>query len=354
MLAKLRRFDHIFHPTADGPAVKWRMDAAAANILNAALPGRGNTREDANETLAFARSLEYINTEAYRYLYPEPTGRNLLPINYSVPNGATSHTYRMLKEFGEAELIHSYANDFPRVDMNGSEATTKIVSFGDAYEYNIMDLRQASLLKMQIDSEKAILARKACERKLDKYLALGEPLVGLNGLTNVIPGGQAVTASTKAVTGTAWTNAAGALVATPQEVLNDVNAMANKIWVDTKGIFNKVRLLLDTKSFAAISTTPVSPTFRDKMVLQFLLDSCPWLESIQHWNRLDTAGADGKGRAVCFVPQREVIEAFVPQDFEQFPPQARNLAFVVNCHMRFGGVVLRYTQGAVYMDGLNP
>ena len=48
----------------------------------------------------------------------------------------------------------------------------------------------------------------------------------------------------------------------------------------------------------------------------------------------------------------DVVELIIPQEFESFPPQARNLSFVVNCHARVGGVSWRYPLAAAYMDGL--
>ena len=44
----------------------------------------------------------------------------------------------------------------------------------------------------------------------------------------------------------------------------------------------------------------------------------------------------------------------IPQEFEQFPPQPRNLSLIIPCHKRFGGVSLRYPMAITYMDGTEP
>lgn len=341
------RFLHTYQPRLDSAPVEWRMDAAAENLLRHASPGG---RVDANETLAFSRSLEHIFAEAYKYITPASKGRSLLPVNSAIPDGATSHTYREIQEFGEADLVDSLANDFPQVTAVGRENTTKIFSFGDAYAYDIMDVRRAAMLGVNIDAEKATMARDAMERKLDKLLCLGEPRVGLNGLSTALSVSQAVT------TGGVWTDASGNLVRTPTQILADVNAMALKIFKDTKGEFDGtgVVLKMGTINYGAISAGSVNPDFRDLSVKDFLLKSCPWLRDIQHWGRLDTAGAGGKERMIMHVPDRRVVEAFLPTDFEQFPPQARNLSLLVNCHMRFGGVVIRFPKATAYMDSTNP
>ena len=55
---------------------------------------------------------------------------------------------------------------------------------------------------------------------------------------------------------------------------------------------------------------------------------------------MDFADAAGTGpRMLTYQRDPEILELIIPQDFEQFPPQARNLAFVVPCHARIGGVV---------------
>jgi hypothetical protein len=75
---------------------------------------------------------------------------------------------------------------------------------------------------------------------------------------------------------------------------------------------------------------------------------------IQVWERCNTAGASSKERILLGEFNDENAQVILPQDFEQFPPQPKNMAFVINCHLRFGGVSVRYPKAFTYMDGTQP
>ena len=54
---------------------------------------------------------------------------------------------------------------------------------------------------------------------------------------------------------------------------------------------------------------------------------------------------------VAYQRDPMVLQLEIPQEFEQFPPQARGLSFVVPCHARIGGVHMHYPLAVAYMDG---
>lgn len=352
MLRKPRRFDHIYHERSGAEGVVWNMQDAAVGLLNGAFPGA--FRRDANETMAFTRGLEYQFQEAYRVLTESAKGRSLMPVAVgTIPDGASSHTYTMIEEIGEADLIDDYADDFPRADIRGDQQTTKIVSFGVSWDFSIMDLRrQAMLAKTQglpgaVDTEKATTARGAFERKLDKYLAVGESKVSLKGLANQ-SGTQTATASGQ------WFNSGGALIVTAENAKKDLESIAKKIVLATAGEFGSedkaVRICLPQRHLVALATTPFSTSYQSGTILEEVLKS-PFIESIHSWNRLGTASALDDARIVGFLPDPRVVQAYVPIDFEQMAPQLRNMSYVTNCHGRFGGVVSKYPIGICYMDG---
>ena len=88
-----------------------------ADDFQTALTSSGIARRfDANETLAFSRSLEAIDQQLYRRQYPELLGTKLVPIAGNVPAGATKYTYRSAQEIGRAKVSANLTNDAPRVD----------------------------------------------------------------------------------------------------------------------------------------------------------------------------------------------------------------------------------------------
>ncbi len=118
----------------------FRMDEAVASAYKAIVG-----RHDANETAAFTRQLEYIYTELYNVEYPLSKARQLIPVDGRVPSGADSFTYRTFDQYGQADLIHNYANDFPEVEVAGKETKQLIKGIGAAYSYSIQDMRAAMM-----------------------------------------------------------------------------------------------------------------------------------------------------------------------------------------------------------------
>lgn len=297
-------------------------------------------REDANETAIFARQLEHVYTKTYDVKYPEFKARSFIPLDASVPSGAETYTYRQFDEVGMAELIANYADDLPDVTMFGKEFTGKCKSIGNAYSYSIQDVRRASMAGMALETSLPSIARRAHEAKHDKIAAFGDTLSGLVGFLNH-PNVPLVTPTT----GT-WSTA------TADQIIADLDKLVNSIVTTTNGVHVPDTLLLPITQFLRLNNLQKSAA-SDKTVLQWYLENNPFIKNIDHWYVLDTANAAGNGpRAVAYQRSPEVLGLVIPQEFEQFPPQAKNLAFSVPCHSRCGGVKVTYPLAIAYMDGI--
>lgn len=303
-----------------------------------------NIRLDAGETAALARQLEHIYAQTYDVKYAELKARRFVPIDTSVDAGAEFYTYRQWNMFGMAKLIANYADDLPRVDSLAKEFPAPIKSLGASYGFSIQDMRRAAMSGSQLDARRARAARRAHEQSFDDIVAFGNADAGLGGMTN-----NANVPIVPAVTGT-WITS----VATPLQMIEDLNELVNSIILATLETFIPNTLLLDNTSFQRINSTPMSTTGdADKTVLRFFLDNNPYITDVDQWNKLNAAGAGGASRAIAYQRSEEVLAAVEPQPFEQFPPQARNLEFVVPTHSRVGGVRVQYPLAMAYMDDLS-
>lgn len=321
----------------------FKLDAVVGGLLS-----QMEGRADANETATFTRQLEHIFKKTYDVQYPEYKGRSLVPVNTEVPAGAESHTYRQMDWRGEAAIVRDPSDDFPNVDVLGAEFTQKIVSLGDSYRYSVQDLRNAAMAGIQLDAMRAAAARRAMETKLDALICTGNTAAGLYGFANHPNIQDLSVGGSDPIPNGDWLNSS----TTVADILADINWMQNKIFSATKGIYMPDTLVLGTKTFAKLSTEAQSPTFTEQSILKYVLSQSPWLRSIEFWPRLDTADTGGtKERIMMYARNPEVAQAFIPQEFEQLAPQARNMAFVVPCHMRFGGVVVRYPLAVAFADG---
>ena len=303
-----------------------------------------NIRLDAGETAALARQLEHIYAQTYDVKYAELKARRFVPIDTSVDAGAEFFTYRQWNMFGMAKLIANYADDLPRVDSLAKEFPAPIKSLGASYGFSIQDMRRAAMSGSQLDARRARAARRAHEQAFDDIVAFGNADAGLGGMSN-----NANVPIVPAVTGT-WVTS----IATPLQMIEDLNELVNSIILATLETFIPNTLLLDNTSFQRINSTPMSTTGdADKTVLRFFLDNNPYITDVDQWNKLNAAGAGGVSRAIAYQRSEEVLAAVEPQPFEQFPPQARNLEFVIPTHSRVGGVRVQYPLAIAYMDDLS-
>lgn len=318
-----------------------RFDTLCKHVARVAAELDPNWRGDANETMAFARQLEYIYAQTYDTLFPENKARVLLPVDGRIPSGAKSHTYRQMTEYGEAAFVNNFADDFPQVDLKGEEITGKLVSLGDSFGYSIQDLRGAAMGGIALDAEKAKTARKVMERKLDALACTGDTNTGLVGIANA--SGIIDASSGFGDAGVAWASA------TADNIRDDVNALWKAVFETTKGIYMPDTLALDPASYATLTTKKQS-AFSDDNMMQYILKTNPSIRNIEFWPRLATADGSGGPRILCYKKDPAVVSLLISQEFEMMPPQAKNMAFTTACHMRTGGVIVRYPKAIAYLD----
>lgn len=298
-------------------------------------------------SLAFARELEYIDKNFLEWEYPDLKARDLIPLYGGVPSWAQTYSYREMNQVGEAKIVHDYANDFPRVDLDVGETTpAPIVGLGCSYGYSVMDLRYAAELGQPLESDLLNTAKEAEERKLDALACYGHAPSGLRGFAN----NSSVLSLSTALNGAMakhW-GAANALAITADIDLivdNVSNASDNKYRVDTIGLSTTTYNLLQSKKFQSLDNfgNPFS-------VLDYFENRKKNPITFEPWFRLASAGAGNVERLVAYQKSLDVVRLVVPQDFEQAPPERKNFSFQVACHLRFGGVEIRRPMAMRYID----
>lgn len=302
---------------------------------------------DANESAMFLRQLLYIMPQPYEFKYPAIKYADLFPVNYSVPTGAKSHAYREYNEAGNAQLMDDYSDDAPNAERVGFEIIGQVFSVRSEYTYTIQDLRSQMFSNVPLDAMKAITARRIIERKCDTLAAVGDTAHGFTGILND-PNNTAVSYG-----GVKWGTLSGGTltyVATANQILSDCTSLLDGVFIPTKGTHTPNTLVFGTQNWAIINTLRLDG-FNMRTVADYLLAALPWVDALEYWPQLDTAGAGGKERVMACERNRENFEIIIPQEFEQFPPQPQNLAFKIPCHKRFGGVQMRFPKSVAVMDG---
>jgi hypothetical protein len=315
-----------------------------AAVIRADSNGNGFT-EDAGETATFARALEYVRAKTYDVRYPNLKARTFLPLATDIPAGAESWTYRSWDWVGMAAIIESFADDLPTVELLGREVPHPIRSLGAAYYYDVQEIRAAAFAGVPLDAKKAAAAKRSIENRIDKIAAVGDAPSGLPGFINN-PNVPLITTLDTNFNGD-WSNPA----TTAAQILSDLHYIANSIFLASKGAHTPDTMIIPATDYAVISTRPVSDLDPTTTILAAFLAASPYIRNVDQWIYLDTADEAGTGgRVIAYERSADVVELVLPLEFEQLPPQPRNLSFSVPCHARIGGVDIRFPLAVVYAD----
>lgn len=298
----------------------------------------GGVRLDANETAHLLKQLEHVKAQTYDVVHGPLKAMQFIPVDNSADPGAESITYRQWTQFEMAKIIANYADDLPLVDVAVAEFTCPVKSLGNAYQWSIQDLRRAAMAGSNLDQRRARACRMAIDRRLDEIGAQGVPNTNITGLLN-----NANIPITVLPTLGTWVGMAPALI------IANLNAMAQAPTLATLEAFNADTMLLDSVSYNHIAQTPIAVDNQTTILRSFLANN-PYIRNIDQWTKLNTAGAGGIHRSVTYFRDPTVLQYNVPMMFEQFPPQAKSLSFVVSCHARASCVEVHYPLALTYAD----
>lgn len=298
-----------------------------------------STHLDANETFFFSRELEYIKSKSYDIEFPEMKAFKHIPISTEAGEGALSITYAQFEEVGMARVIESYADDLPRADIRGKEFTQLVKSIGASYGYSVQEIRAAVYVGRSLTQRQANAARRANDQKINRLAWFGDQVYQILGMLNNanVPIGTVLNDGTASAT--QWTSK------TPDQILYDMNALANSIPAITKSVEMPNTLLLPVAQYTLIASTPRSAT-SDTTILEYFIQNNPFITTVDWVPELAGAGpvVDDVATDVMIAydknPDKLTME--IPMPFTQYPPQERGLEFVVPCESRYGGIIVYY------------
>lgn len=311
-----------------------------------------SSRLDSNETIYFVEELNHVKARAYEKKYPELKGANgmLFPISSEADPADETITYEFFDEVGVGAIISSYADDLPRVNVKGQRFTSDIRGIGESYEYSLLDIRKGTKTGKSLSQRQANAARRANDQKINKIAWYGDAEYNLVGILN----NPNVTAGTVQVGATStkykWAEK------TADEILLDMNDAINDTIVLTNGVESPNMLILPIAQYALISTTRLAAG-TDTTILQFFKNNQPGITvervvELKDVDPLPSGNSGPKDVMISYVKDEEHLSLEIPQAFEQLPVQERNLAFVVNCHSRCGGIIIAYPLAVNIVEGI--
>jgi len=308
-----------------------------------------NLHLDANETAALDRAFRHTEAQIQRVEYPELMHSMHIPLDTSIPEWAETVHYTAMDSVGSMKPIANFADDMPRTDVVLYEEEIPVKAWGGSYQYSVEELMRASAPGgMQLDVQRAIENRNVAEQQTDYTAWFGHAQFKIRGF------------ATNEMVEVLGTNADGgdytwaAKIANgdtgKESVLKDITDALNAIVEDTKQVHAGTDALLPTALYSLLQVTKLSSQ-SDATMLTWLKNNFPSV-TFSSVPRLNTANAAGTGpRIVVYKKNPTILQHKLPMSYRTFPPQAKNLAFVVNGMMRTAGTHIYRPKAVKYIDG---
>ncbi len=291
-----------------------------------------------------------INTEVYKTEYPDSDYASLMPVDSSAPDWSTGMITYMSDMTGAAQYISGQSNDMPLVDLVRGQSQVNFDLLGVGYGFDLEEINHAAMLGQPLTTVKADAARELSQQKLYSIAMIGDASKGLTGLLN----NASVTAGQVALNGGAtsrlWADK------TPQEILDDVNAVITGIYIDSNTVEMADTLLLSPERLMTLGQTTMSPT-NSETILSFIMRTNTYTLTtgqqltIRAVRNLTTAGTGSTQRMVAYKRNPRTLNFHLPMP-HRFLPVWQNgvMSFVVGGIFRTGGLEIRRTGAVRYAD----
>jgi hypothetical protein len=294
-----------------------------------------------------------IEPTVYQQRYQEIQYPNLIPVDTSAPEWINSVTYFSMDGVGQAQWFSGKAHDMPNVDLSREKFETGVHMAGIGYGYDLEELGKAQLLGMNLTGDKASLARRVSEEKIDQVAFGGDAVKGFTGLVNATT--PTATTAPADGTGSATTFASK----TPDQVLRDINGQLTGMFTGTLGgeiadtILLPYSVLLDlsTRRIDAVNQTTILEWIERNNIFTRTTGGALTIRGL--FGYLDTAGASSTKRMVAYHRSPDVLKMHLPMPFRFLPAwQTGPMRFDVPGVFRLGGVDIKRPKAVRYLDGI--
>lgn len=318
-------------------------------LFDGAVPAGMNF--DASEAIAFLTSqLAHVETTVYEKQRQPMQYQRLVPISTEAGEYATSIEFQTYDYAGRGKKHSGRAGDVSKVDVAYGQKSIPISHGAIGYDYSQQELRESSFLRRPLNVTRAAAAMEAYERHINGVMLTGETESNFTGLFNNanVPQGNVAAG----VGGVTWA------LKTPLEILKDINDAFTAIWTTTQ--FNDIgdTVAISPAQYAYIATTPLSATFPNKTILQYLKENC--LPKVERGVDVDFvpgyglagAGAGGTNRFMIYTKNPTRLKGHLPMPLRFLAPQMEGLMVEIPGEYRYSGVTFYYPKSALYRDGI--
>ncbi|AEX65677.1 major head protein [Xanthomonas phage vB_XveM_DIBBI] len=277
-------------------------------------------RMDEGQSIFLARQLDYLKTKAYEVEYGPMSALSIFPVTNELPDDVRTFTYGIWDAVGMAKIIADYSDDLPSVDANYREETGRIWRLGDSYHYSLDELKAAQRTGRDLSARKATAARKAFDTKVNDLVWLGDAdhqILGLFEQPNV-----------PLIASAGWTTAAIAV--------EELQAAVDGIATVTKGNHRANRIVIPPSVNKVLSALIPNTQMTYGDLFNKTNPNLQWEQAYE----LENIDGSNKRGVLVFEYDADNMSIELPEEFNQLPPQARNLHWQVPCTGKATGLTI--------------
>lgn len=308
-----------------------------------------------NQALFFNRALEFLTAKAYEVEYEILPFRNVFDVINEGGPGIKEIVSEVYDYFAKAQQINMAGKDIPMVAGGGKEIRYPVVGWAIGASWTLQELQafvaaqrngRGRYSPEQIRQQAAI---RGLEEALNDQVFFGTPETNIYGVINhpLVPNGPVAVGAAGSTT---WESK------TADEILADINGLADMIWSYSKMRERPNKLLLSPKCWSLLKNRRVGVAGSTWCsILTYIVQNSQYFTSekdIQPINELAGAGYDGtdKMMAYCKNPDKVCVE--IPQEAESLPVQQNLFSYVMLWYAYSAGAVIRYPRSMGYAEGL--
>lgn len=284
--------------------------------------------------------LQQVVARTYDRKFPFLDALEFVPLESDVSPYAMVWAFDSYDMRGEANFAGPSARDIPRADVGGLRQKFPIHTIWSSYAWTLEEMETAQWAGVPLNQRKADACRRAMAEKEHRVILSGQAELGIPGLlTNpmvpiiTLPNGD-------------WLDPA----TTVDEILADLNAIYNAIWVDSQRIFRPTMYALPTLHLRQLQTRRMGAGDGTLTVLKFFQETNPGV-NFKAMTELATASAIGGARILAYDLSPENLGAIIPMPFRQEPPQVVGFETIQPARERLGGTVIYQPMSVRYADG---
>ena len=308
-------------------------------------------------SLFLRQQLEYVQQEVVKQDFPEMlmSSGAAIPISSEVPQGAETYSYQLLTFVGEAAILANGGGDIPMINAFSEKRVGFVRTVTDGYEYTIEDMEAAEFAGMNLDTQMAVGAREVIERKVDVLGYSGDEDYNLLGFLNFpnVPTYTILNDGNEngGTDSTEWQHK------TPEQIYRDLREFVSATRTATNGAEQPEVVALPQNQFDLVMQTPYpTNSASGETIGSFFLKtqrmSPSGVQAIIPMPYLAGQGSGSSDLMVSYRKRQDKAKFHIPLDFEQRPPQERDLCYRVICRMRTGGLQVNKPLSMRYAEGI--